>query len=166
MTLIGRLVALGALALLLGTGLTHEASAEIRRVNTPIATRVTFQGDNCSLSGGTFSSDTNPSTGSVSTYCQGGSLDGKGSTHCINTAKVVDCHIDRVLPPSGGGNGASGYGGAVSAEPGGTLQFNGGTTLHTANAGGHGTGAANHHHGGHVHGKASKGRHQRHGDAT
>src|SRR5690242_1538764 len=96
---IGRFVALGSLALLLETGLTHEASAEIRRVNTPIATRVTFQGDNCSLSGGTFSTDTNPATGSVSTYCQGGSLDGNGSNHCINTAKVLECHIDRVLPP-------------------------------------------------------------------
>jgi hypothetical protein len=153
---IGRLTALGALALLLGLGLAHDASARIQRTDVPISTRVANQNDLCTLDGGTPSTSTNSQTGSVSTYCNGG---GRDHVHCINTAKTTDCHIDRVLPPSGRAvAGASGYGGVLSAEPGGsaagqTGAGSGQTAQVKAVTGTHSHPAAHHGHAGKAHGK-------------
>jgi hypothetical protein len=136
-------------------GLAHDASARVQRTDVPIATRVGDQNAQCKAFDGTPSTTTNPQTGSVSTSCQGGEFDGR---HCINTAKITECHIDRVLPPGGGGNGASGYGGVVSAEPGGsavgqTGSGSGQTLQATAASSPHSHHTAQHRHAGRAHGK-------------
>jgi hypothetical protein len=127
---LARLALLLAMALLLGTMLALGADARtVAAGGLSIKTRVHSQMDVCLDGGGNFATERNAATGSVSTKCSGGTQDG---THCINTTKVTDCHIDRVAPPSG--DVASGVSGDLGGRLGSVQVDAGGPSAVTAPA--------------------------------
>jgi len=87
-------------ALVLGSMQGAAVGAWKAQAHTSIGVRTQAQSDLCFVSGGTFSSSTNP-FGSTTTTCTGG----KNEQQCVNTTKTTTCNPLYIPPPPSPGDG-------------------------------------------------------------
>lgn len=89
-----RMALAAAAAIVFRVGTPRNGSAKIIKTNTPIASRVLGQSDNCMVDGGTLQVTTftqpkrPPGQQTVRTVCKGGASNGYT---CTNTPKATSC---------------------------------------------------------------------------